>query len=309
MLPKTYSYLVTRTPIIWALYYHSRKLPLFRTLNREIIRRTLQPNLVSEEADAELAIITHPMYCNFIADLKRIAAYVIVMPTDLFGSASEWFAPDATLYVVASQEMMAHARQAGIPASRIIVRRLPTSLPIAATIKSMPRSSPPCVLVIGGAEGVGPIWKVTSGLTKARCRPVVTVACGNNRQLASSISKDFPEVHFLPFSPDLANTFQQYDLIITKPGSLTLQEVANVGIPFLWMPGVPGLETHTRNFCQRSGIPSVGDAQSARVWLDKLLDHSGSPLPEWYNLIRMCNLFRDALPKKSFSLDDLSGIL
>ena len=67
MLPKTYSYLVTRTPIIWALYYNSRKLPLFRTLNREIIRRTLQPNLVSEEADAELAIITHPMYCNFIA--------------------------------------------------------------------------------------------------------------------------------------------------------------------------------------------------------------------------------------------------
>lgn len=309
MLPKIYSYLVTRLPIVWALYYYGRKLRLFRAINRAIVRRALPPHIAIGEAGADLTIVTHPMYGNYIDDLKSVAGQVVVIPTDLFNGPMEWFAPNASLYVVASQQMRVRAARANIPLSRIIVRRLPTGLPVAATIKSAPQLSPPRILVMGGAEGVGPIRKVTSGLGNARCRPALTVACGNNLKLAASMRRDFPGIRILPFSPNLADTFQQYDLIVTKPGSLTLQEAADTGVPFLLMPGIPGLETSTGHICQRLGIPLIWDAHSASAVLNELIDHTGLPLPGWDDFISKYVHFRDMLPKKSFLLNDLPETL
>ncbi len=307
IIPKAYSYLVTSLPAVWALYYYSRRLRTVRALNRSIIRWIIPPHVAIGEAEAEadLVIITHPLYCNYIDDLNSFACNVVVVPTDLFSGPAEWFTPNASLYVLASQQMRAHAVRAGVPPGRVIVRRLPTGLPIAATVKSAPRSARPHILVIGGAEGVGPIWEITSGLLKARCRPVLTVACGNNDRLAATMRSDFPGIRILQFFPDLARTFHEYDLIVTKPGSLTLQEAADAGVPFLLMPGVPGLETSTSRVCQRLGMPLVRDAYSARGLLDELIDHSGLPRAGWRNLINRYVRFREMLPAESLTFADL----
>jgi 1,2-diacylglycerol 3-beta-galactosyltransferase len=302
LLPRVYSCLVRRFPVAWALYYYGRELPVLSNINRAVVRRALRLHPMISGQGADLLIITQSIYCHLLPSLREM--YTVVIPTDLFGGPDAWFALGANLYVVGSEQMRMRALKARIPASQVVVRRMPTGLPVADTVRDAPRSVPE-ILIIGGSEGVGPIRDVVTGLSQARCQPRITIACGHNGRLASSMRRHFPRVRILSFQPGLASKFGEYDLIVTKPGSLTLQEAADTGIPFLLMPGIPGIEAYNTHACRSYGIPFIYSRDSARMVLDELLDRAGRPLPGWRNLIAVLTTLREALPGRHFSFDDI----
>jgi 1,2-diacylglycerol 3-beta-galactosyltransferase len=308
-LPRAYSLLTTRMRMLWALYYYSRRWNLIRVLNGAVVRAILRRNPAIRAAQADVIIITQSMYCHLLPELRRVARKVVVMPTDLFGGPSEWFIPGADLYVVPSEQMKECALRSGIERTSVLVRRLPTTLEIARSIAPMRSRATPRCLVVGGSDGVGPIRSIALGLSEARCQPNLTVICGRNQRLASTIGRSCPQARVLKFVPDLGQHLREFDLVITKPGSLTIQEAIDAGVPFLLMPGNPGIEKENIRVAQDHGVWTVHGRNSTRFAIDQLFDHSGVTLEAWTELVSAHIALRAALPQRRLSLDDLGRIL
>lgn len=125
------------------------------------------------------------------------------------------------------------------------------------------------VLLMGGSMGYGRIFSTALAL---RRRAVTTVCiCGKNRCLYLLL-RPFQNrrVKVLGFTRDLPEYMRAADLAITKPGGLSLTELAAAGLPPLLTRPIPGHEE--RNLRLWTGLgaaAAVGDNAGGRETADR----------------------------------------
>jgi hypothetical protein len=124
-----------------------------------------------------LVVVTHHMYCQCLAALRAYGRPVTVVVTDLFGGPAEWFEPGADRYMVPTVHMRTAALRRGRCDREVLVRRLPTRLSSAAASGPRPARRPgarPRALVVGGADGAGPLRRVAGipGIERSNARAI-----------------------------------------------------------------------------------------------------------------------------------------
>lgn len=285
-LPGLYARLArSRVPVLWAAYYHLRRLAPVRRLNGRLLRRLLLPALDRLAiAGFDIVVVTHHMYCHCLAALRGYRRPVAVVVTDLFGGPAEWFEPGADRYVVPSVHMRAAALRRGRGGGEVIVRRLPTRMNRKVTSKL---ADPRRVLVVGGTDGAGPLRRIAAGLAGAYR---VTLLCGTNERLRKAL----PGVEVIGYVDDLPARLGEYDVVVTKPGSVTIQELVDGGVPFALLPGIPGIEHgNARTVSRILGLPVVRTARGAR----RIVARAVPP-----------DALDRELPSERLSLDDLTRL-
>ncbi len=306
-LPRLYRFMTAYMPIIWALFYYSRKLKLVRSLYGRFIRHRLQSaisRLRLEEYDT--VVITYSMYCNCIDSFTQARVRTIVLVTDLFGGPHEWFSPGADRYIVPTEQMAEMAEACNIDSERVWLRRLPT---LASDIKPRAMWSAGTalrILIIGGSEGHGPLKAAASGLLRGRRKVSVTVVCGNNTRLerrlrrSSAFAKGYVE--------EVATTYQDYDIVVTKPGSVTVMELLQQKVPFVLLPGIPGIEAGNTRLFRRTCTPRIRGFRAACLMPQRLVNRDLSLSSGGAKWVSALSELRDSLPTDYVSIDEIAPV-
>lgn len=133
------------------------------------------------------------------------------------------------------------------------------------------------LLIMCGSMGCGPLKKLTKYLVQNsghNCR--VTVVCGTNERLRRALEKRYrsdPRINILGYVSDIPKWMDSADLLLTKPGGLSVSEAAAKGLPMVLMDTVGGCEEHNLRYFTLLGGAVTAETPEELAWLCvRLLD-------------------------------------
>lgn len=109
-------------------------------------------------------------------------------------------------------------------------------------------------LIIAGTFGMGPLKKIAELLSKEN---QVIIGCGKNKRLFNKLdnlskkNNNLRPVGFIDYVDELMSLS---DIIITKPGGMTISESLATGLPMIFVSAIKGQETKNARFVINSGV-------------------------------------------------------
>ena len=214
----------------------------------------------------DVVINTHFLPAELIAYLRRrgrLDVPQIIAVTD-FEVHRFWAHSPCEHYFTASQEGAAALRHWGVAGEDISVTGIPihpifsTELDRAACLRSQGLAGDrPILLQLAGGNGMGPIEEVFDGLS-ALPMPVdlVVVAGRNEGARARLLARPTPSrhrTHILGYTGKMHELMAVADLIVSKPGGLTVSEALACGVPVVAVHPIPGQEGRNCDFLLENG--------------------------------------------------------
>lgn len=215
--------------------------------------------LIQENPDC--IISTHFLPSQISAYYKRKCSShckIITVITD-FGVHPFWIAEGTDLYFAASDFTKKEVIRNGVSEVRVKVSGIPVDLKFLQRMERLKvceklgiDKDKFTVLLITGSFGIGPIEKITDLL----CRDAQVLAvCANNKRLLLKLkSRDYPNTKVFGFVHNVEELMSASDMLITKPGGLTISEALNMELVPVFISPIPGQETFNAMVLRRAGI-------------------------------------------------------
>jgi 1,2-diacylglycerol 3-beta-galactosyltransferase len=185
---------------------------------------------------------------------KTIDTHVpfVTVVTDMVTVHPSWCCPRVDYCMVPTEAARRNAVRVGMPKERIGVVGQPVSLSFAAGMaeKSSVRArlgldpKRPCVLIVGGGDGVGPIYGTVRAISARVPGAQLVVVCGHNKSLKRRLAAAEWEspVRLFGFVDNMPELMSASDLLVTKAGPGTLAEAFIAGLPVIIFGYTPGQE-------------------------------------------------------------------
>lgn len=231
-------------------------------------------------------IVATQMYPNALLSrsIKKgaITQPVIGVLTD-YGAHGVWVRDTTRLYCV-SHDSVAEALQAqGVPASRIQV----TGIPLMPQFEHPPTQSEarrhlglderPTILVTGGQCGIGIIDAVKRMVEDENHRYRVLVTAGNaftNRAELQELEHKYPDrIKLYTWTNEMVSLLCAADIVVGKPGGLTVSETLACGRPFIATHSLGGQEGHNVRFLEAHGAGRLVDLSQLADTVNQLFDN------------------------------------
>lgn len=261
-----YSFLVTRLKFLWWLAFWLTDFKPLRPFIRPIASVINQLNtkgfaqsLIQENPD--VIISTHFLPSEISSKLKtakKIKSRLITIITD-FDVHSFWISPHTDIYVVAAQFSREQLVQEGIPQERI----KEFGIPIDSKFLIRYDRSELCrrfdinenkftVLIMTGSFGLGPLEQIVNALYRD---VQILVVCAANKKLYARLkSRNLPNVKIFGFIDNPQELMAVSDIIITKPGGLTISEIISMELVPVFISVIPGQEAGNLEALKRYAI-------------------------------------------------------
>ena len=179
-----------------------------------------------------------------------------------------WLTRNVDTYFVATESMAAGMAERGFDARMVHA----TGIPIAPADYALARSEAqmrvgltedlPTLLLMGGGLGLGGMDLTLTALEAVERRLSILVVAGHNAALAAharGVARTSRHViRVFAYTHEVSVLMRAADLLITKPGALTISEAFAAGLPLLLHDPIPGPETENAIYATRCG---------AAVWL------------------------------------------
>jgi len=223
------------------------------------------------ELKPDEVICTHPFPAGTVGLWKKknhSSLPLSVVMTD-YSLHQMWLCDGVDHYFMATenmrQDMMKHGfselnlHATGIPICSE-VRQLPAKIELRRSLGIGQEKE--VILLMGGGLGLGGIERTLQELEKIIRPLTIFVIAGRNRQLLQQ-AEDFAErshhvIRVWGYTEEVRKLMGAADLLITKPGALTISEAFALGTPMLLHDPIPGPETENAVYATRHG---------AAVWL------------------------------------------
>jgi processive 1,2-diacylglycerol beta-glucosyltransferase len=160
--------------------------------------------------------------------------------------------------VVPTEEMTGELLDRGIPKEAILPLGIPIREPDRFRLtqdearRRLSLGPGKLVLLMGGSMGYGHIFSTALALKRRGIRTVCV--CGRNRTLRAMLAPHrSEELQVLGFTRRLPEYMAAADLAVTKPGGLSLSELAAAGVPPLLTRPIPGHEERNLRLWTRLG--------------------------------------------------------
>ncbi len=220
---------------------------------------------VVSEHPADMIVSVHPLLTwPVIKALPADRPPFMVVVTDLVSVHALWYNVEVDTYVVATPEARAKAIEMGLPESRVSVVGLPVAdrfcRPGADPMQARQRLGwpldRPMVLVIGGSEGMGPVFDTARAIARQPGQFGLAVVAGRNHRLKARLEAATWEVPtfvygFVTYMPEL---MQAASLLVTKAGPGTITEALNAGLPMVLYSRLPGQEEGNVDYVVDKGV-------------------------------------------------------
>ncbi len=233
--------------------------PLAKRIIRAEKRRTLE---MIQEEKPDLIIGTHPFAVKLIGTLKknkRIETPFISIVTD-FEAHQAYIDANVDAYVTGSRHTRAGLIRKGIESEKIY----PLGIPIKSDfLKETRRPSlhPEAftVLLMGGSMGLRGIKKVLLRLLAMNEAMFIYAVCGNNQELKNRLTEKNAQaiangrLKVMGFVDNISELMDDADVIVTKPGGLTVSESIAKHLPMIIPFFIPGQEEENADFLALRG--------------------------------------------------------
>ncbi len=201
-------------------------------------------------------INTHFLCSEISAQMKKeglIGSRIFTVVTD-FGVHPLWAAEGTGLYFAASEHTRAGLSALGVPPELVLV----TGIPVAEEFIDYGRRRSPgavrngefTILVATGSFGIGPFEKIIRSLF--RDVGIIVVCAGNKRLYERLKARNYPGVRVMGMIDNMYDVMAEADLIITKPGGLTVSESLIMEVVPVFIMAIPGQEEENARFISRS---------------------------------------------------------
>ncbi|BEP59045.1 glycosyltransferase [Variovorax sp. V118] len=267
-----YLQLVNRAPELWS-YLHQRTDVTPHHAPSQRLRRGIERlstgALVREirRAKPDAVICTHFLPAELLMRERnrgRIECPVWLQITD-YDLHNMWLVPGMTGYLAATEEVAFRLRARGIPPERVHVTGIPVmpafSEPDAPELAHAACASAlgldparPVLLMASGGAGVGDLPSMVERvLALGGDTPFQVIAvAGRNAEAHArleALSQRHPgRVVAVGFTNEMHKMMAAADLVVTKPGGLTVSECLALGKPMLLISPIPGQEEHNAGF-------------------------------------------------------------
>lgn len=255
----------------WLTYTKFLRLPIKG--GRFIINRINTENfakfLVQENPD--FIISTHFLSSEVSSYLKRtqkINSKIITVITD-FGIHPFWLSDGTDIYIVASDLTRQQLIREGIDENRVKDWGIPVDLKFLKKYEEDILCSKFnldkdkfTILIATGSFGIGPIEEIVDLLYKD---VQILAVCAKNRRLYKRLkNKNYPNVRVFGLVDNIEELMAVSDIIITKPGGLTISECLAMDLSPIFISAIPGQETENLKILAHYGM-SIYPANIAEI--------------------------------------------
>ncbi len=283
---KGYEFMVGELPTFWAGFFaltdQAWFLPVFRTGRRiynGVNTGRLEKYLKEQKFDR--IVITHFLAAEVCGHLKRagqINGRLVVVVTD-FDVHKIWVIDGVDEYCVASEYTKQRLMALGIDASCITATGIPLDEKFTrARDKKETRKKlgldPDAftVLISTSSFGFGPIELLAEYLQSLQ----LIIICGNNESLRQRMEvKGNPRHKICGFVDNMEEMMAASDVMVTKPGGLSVTEALANNLPMVFFSAIPGQEAGNVRVLAANGIGLSG--MPLRDLASEVLGLSASP--------------------------------
>lgn len=237
------------------------------------------------EVKPDIIVATHPFSTEMVSVLKskeKINIPVVTIMTD-YAPHSFWLHPLIDAYVVSNDDMLNEMVSRGIPSEIIHNLGIPIN-PDFLTIHDRNETlhsleldaSKNTILLMGGSLGMGKITDVYEQIQEIHRDIQTIVITGNNKKLYSKLldlkSQSNNSTRVIGFTKEVNKYMQACDLLVTKPGGLTITEALVSNIPLAIFSAIPGHEEKNAEFLLRHNLAiNLSDGKNCKDLIEKLL--------------------------------------
>lgn len=235
-------------------------------------------NSLIKDYEPSAIVCTHPFPMQMLSSLKeknKINIPAIAILTD-YVVHSLWLDKAMDAYIVANEEMKLEMVNRGIPGSIIFPYGIPvspkflTQVDKAYLLKKLGlKENKFTVLVMGGGMGCGNIDNTMASLLSCDIDIQIIVVTGTNHKLKNQLEESSrnsnKKVLILSYTDRINELMDISDLLITKPGGMTVSEALVKGLPIFIISPIPGQEEGNASFLIRSGAASRIDDSTELV--------------------------------------------
>ncbi|CUN50484.1 MGDG synthase family glycosyltransferase [Clostridium paraputrificum] len=237
-----------------------------------------------QDKKPDIIIGTHPFTVNIISRLKKKGMKIpfISVVTD-FKAHYTYIHPSVDAYITGSKFTKNSLIEQGIDSSKIF----PYGIPIRESFFERNETIPEIkddeyfnLLLMSGSMGLKNISYVLDELLNNKHKLRITVVCGKNKKLKYSLLKKSQntfidkKLHILGFSNDIASFMEYSDLIISKPGGLTVSEAIVKNLPLIIPFAIPGQEMENTEFLTSNGYAYyINNVKEINNLIDMLIDN------------------------------------
>ncbi|MDP8218823.1 MAG: glycosyltransferase [Candidatus Theseobacter exili] len=260
---------VRKTPELWAYLYDNRKVKERLKRLQDAVHKKKLPRLnrLIERTKPDAVICTQAYPCGVMATYKEETGSrmpLISVVTDYFVH-SYWIMNGVDKYIVPSEAVREKLLSEGILDDRIKAFGIPVLSKFSKFV-SKDEARRECgidtdsqvLLIMGGGSGLLPVKKILQSLRKMQSKPLIIALTGTNKALYEKLciyrEKTSSNVMVLSKTSKVDKLMTAADLMITKPGGLTVTEAIVKKLPMLIMNPLPGQEVKNTKFLAKNGL-------------------------------------------------------
>ncbi len=270
-------------------------------VGKDILRKYISKRLESyiELEAPDLIVSTHAFCLGGLAELKKkhLKPFRLAAAFTDYCVNSFWIHPEVDDYFVGAMKLKEKlVNEYSITEEKIHVTGIPIDPKFDECIDKegirsklgISRTSLH-ILVMGGGLGLAPYEEILTGLSFVKATDlVVTVMVGKNQQAKAKIEEWAQQVKLsytlviLDYVHNMNEWMASADLLIGKPGGLTVTEALACKVPILIYKPIPGQEERNSQFLLDSGIAFRADEiQQIAEIVQKLSEDK-----EWKHILR-----------------------
>lgn len=265
-----YLFLIKYMPTLWGFFYYILDNRFVYACLRFLRRFTNHINSAEFikyllRTKPETVITTHFFPVEVISYLKRKGVFkprLITVITD-YRAHSFWLSRYVDQYIVGSAYTKEDFIRRGISPGRIFDYGIPCAKSFSEkqdtgylNTKTGLQPQKTTVFILGGGFGVGPIKRLVLCLDEIKEDIQAIVVCGYNERLRKEIQAialtSRHKFVVYGFVDNVHELMAISDLLVSKPGGITVTEALSAGLPLVAVNPIPGQEMRNYTFLKKN---------------------------------------------------------
>lgn len=289
IITEGYVILVRRFNYLYRIFYNDtdRSSIVSAFITRVLLRMSNKMIPLIEDFKTDVIITVHPFSTEIISILKgnhKINLPLICVITD-YAVHNTWIKANVDEYCIASEELIEEMIKRGVKREKIHPFGIPVSKKFFSKyeydkkdlLNSLNLRDITTILIMAGSFGVDNIEVIYKELVDIKGEFQIVVLTGNNNKLYEkmkrirSLSKD---TRIIKFTNQVNRYMNMADILITKPGGLTISEALASNLPMIIFDAIPGQEEANAEFLLKHGMAvSIGKGAQCKDIVEEIINN------------------------------------
>jgi len=286
-MPEMYPWIINRSKSSWALSYHLTNSNRSARLITNGVYVSIEKGLLRmfREHPSDVVVCVHSVLTQpslqALMHFENRPPFVSVV-TDLVSTHHFWYDRGVERCLVPTKPALERGLRSGLKPEQLRITGLPVHPQFAQQLKDKAvarqelgwDANLPTILMVGGGEGMGPLYKTARAINDQRLKCQLVVIAGRNQALKEKLEEsDWNQpTHIYPFVTNMPVMMAAADILVSKAGPATISEACIAGLPVILYDAIPGQETGNVDFVVQNGAgvfaPTAPElTQTIKEWL------------------------------------------